>query len=392
VTATMVPAVVVGLCSHGLAVARALGRAGVPVHALEANPDLPGAATKYARFHRAHDINGPALIDDLAKLAASIASPRPPILFLTNDNMVRLVSAQWERLQRSYSLSWAGSRQTVDTLIMKETFRDYCNSIGARHPRTCVVRSVDDVGKVEGTLAYPMIVKPSKPLSVFKVKVVRFADELRDICKVYSSGLPFVVQDLIEGSDRQIAFCNMFLSDGAVVAHFEGRKLRAVPPCLGMATGVGYQRDNALFELSRDFFARTRFTGPAALEVKYDGQDRGWIIEATVGRTEYLVAVCIAGGVNLPYVEYCHQAGLPVPNTTAEPSIWADSERDLPSLARVPLWWFQTRGARVTLPFLSSDDMRPFARASLRMVHERVRRLVSRAKRLGVSNKEKVAT
>ena len=41
-------AVVVGLCAHGLAVARSLGRNGVQVHALEANDTLPGTATRHA--------------------------------------------------------------------------------------------------------------------------------------------------------------------------------------------------------------------------------------------------------------------------------------------------------------------------------------------------------
>lgn len=385
-TEPLVPAVVVGLCSHGLAVARALGRAGVPVHALEVNRELPGTATRYATVHWGKDINGAGLIEDLQALASHLASPKPPILFLTNDNMVRIVSREWERLAKIYSLSWADSREAVDNLILKETFQQYCSSVGARHPKTRVVRHVDELSSFEDSVTYPAIVKPSKPLSAFKVKAVMSLEELQSVCSTFTSEMPLVVQDLVEGSDQQIAFCNMFLSKGRVLAHFEGRKLRAVPPALGMATAVGQRADGALFAVTNDFFHRLQFTGPAALEVKYDDKGRGWLIEATVGRTEYLVSVCITGGVNLPLVEYCHQVGWPNPKTSISSSIWIDSERDPLVLSRIFLWWAKARFApRIAVPYFTTDDLRPFVKACRRLLRDRWRRLQTRRNRASLT-------
>ena len=52
------PAVVVGLCGHGLSLIQALNEGQIPVIALETNLELPGVHTKLATLVRVSDING----------------------------------------------------------------------------------------------------------------------------------------------------------------------------------------------------------------------------------------------------------------------------------------------------------------------------------------------
>ena len=56
------PAVVIGVCGHGLAVLRALTGHGIPIIALEADPSLPGIHTRLATVELVADINGPSLM------------------------------------------------------------------------------------------------------------------------------------------------------------------------------------------------------------------------------------------------------------------------------------------------------------------------------------------
>ena len=58
-------ALVIGLCSHGLAISRSLYKQGIEVHAFEPNPDTPGFYTNTAKVHLVKSINDGALIDEL---------------------------------------------------------------------------------------------------------------------------------------------------------------------------------------------------------------------------------------------------------------------------------------------------------------------------------------
>ena len=57
------------------------------------------------------------------------------------------------------------------------------------------------------------------------------------------------------------------------------------------------------------------------------------MIEPTAFRTDYWAGCCIANGVNLPLVEYCHQAGIPAPGPAPRSGrVWVDLERNPASL------------------------------------------------------------
>jgi len=101
------------------AIARSLSSMGIEVHAVEARPELPGVHTSAATVHEVSSLAGPALIRALLELADRIQSARPPVLFLTNDGMVRDVAAGWTALEGRYRLSWAESRDEVASLLAK---------------------------------------------------------------------------------------------------------------------------------------------------------------------------------------------------------------------------------------------------------------------------------
>jgi D-aspartate ligase len=85
-------AVIVGLCAHGLAISRALRAQGLEVVALETNHALPGTRTNTATIKWVADINSERLIAALAELATWGSDAERPVLFLTNDRMVSVVS------------------------------------------------------------------------------------------------------------------------------------------------------------------------------------------------------------------------------------------------------------------------------------------------------------
>ena len=99
-------ALIVGLCSHGLAIARSLNAAGIKVHAFEANPDIPGFKTRTANVHKVSSIKEEGLVEDLLKFAKTEAAQNGVVLFPTNDKNVEVIAKNVEQLAPNFRISW----------------------------------------------------------------------------------------------------------------------------------------------------------------------------------------------------------------------------------------------------------------------------------------------
>ena len=388
------PAVVVGLCAHGLAVARSLGRNGVQVHALEANDTLPGTATRHAVLHSARDVNGAGLIDALLELRPRLGNRAgSPVLFLTNDNMVSVVADAWPRLADHYRLSWSHCRETISALVLKSSLRAHCHRAGLPYPRTWQLEHPGAAAELAPQLSFPLIAKPVRPLRGFKVRVLRSRTDVERLAREFPAEFPVLVQDWIPGDESRLSFCALYLDRGRVVARFDGRKLRERP--MGHTTVAEPAPDPAAFDAALRFFEGLELSGPVSLELKRDPGGMPWVIEPTVGRTDFWLGCCIANGVDLPYLEYRHQAGLALPRTRQRHRyVWVNAERDPLSL----LWYAGQVTRRVVsqrpvaLLYWARDDIKPCLRSlrlafdglSSRVAHRRHRlwkSLTARARR-----------
>ena len=381
-TLTQTPAVVVGACGHGLAIIRALSAGGMPIIALEANPQQPGTHTRLARVEVVPDINGPGLIEALLSLRARITCPGLPVLFLTNDRMVRTIGTHWERLQDAYSLSWAHSRSPLLMLLEKSALEPRCALTGLGYPKTHLLASTLDVGPAIASVRFPIIVKPARPLSRFKTAQPGTPAQLHDLAVKFESDLPFLVQQFIPGDDTSIYFCALYLDQGRVLARFDGHKLRSRP--LGHTCIAESAHDDAVYDQACRFFAGLNLSGPVSLEVKRDEHGGLWVIEPTVGRTDFWVGVCTANGVNLPLTEYCHQTGAALPTARQTDNfIWFNEDRD-------PLGWFwlnrqpglTLKGRGSSYLYLHAGDPLPALAAAKNILVDRVRSVGRRFTRL----------
>lgn len=377
------PAIVVGACGHGLAMIRALDAECIPVLALEANRSLPGTRTRLAPVVFTADINGNGLIEALIALRGAIRCPGRPVLMLTNDTMVRTVSENWLRLSAHYSLSWSARRDALLVLQQKADLEARCEQVGLRYPKSVIVRSRSDVDVVMAGLRFPIIVKPVQPLSKFKTLQPASHAELAALLERYGDDLPFLVQEFIPGDDSTICFSALYLDEGRVLARFDGRKLRSRP--LGHTTIAEPLVDDEVFERTLQFFEGLNLSGPVSLELKRDEQGQSWVIEPTVGRTDFWVGLCTANGVNLPAVEYWHQTGMPIsPQRQRRASLWFNEDRD----PLGPLWILGQKhanrpgGMARSFTYLHAKDLGP-STAFVRMVVGRLMKsLVGRIRRL----------
>jgi len=157
------PAVVLGLCAHGLAVARALDACGVAVHGVEQDASLPGCRSRAARLTLVRDINGPGLIEALLDGRRPWSGGPPPVLYPTNDNMVRTLADAWPALEGRYRLSWSERRTAVRSLLEKSAITQRCKETGSACPASIEFDAHGDPAAVAAQLGLPLIAKPARP-------------------------------------------------------------------------------------------------------------------------------------------------------------------------------------------------------------------------------------
>jgi predicted ATP-grasp superfamily ATP-dependent carboligase len=260
------------------------------------------------------------------------------VLFLTEEKTVATVSEYRAELPSSLQIRLP-EHERLMALMHKQGFAELAEAIGAPVPRTVRLQSLQDLPKVSG-LNYPCVLKPSEKnyeygarfKKAYKVSSpVEVATLYREIFPVLND---MVVQEWIEGLDSDIYFCLQYIGhDGALVASFPGRKIRSWPPRIGGTASctAAWEYEKDLSDLTADFFRQVGFTGMGSMEYKRDVRDgRFYMVEPTVGRTDFQEEVATVNGVNLPFFAYCHELALPVPQLkpTNPPHIWRETQID----------------------------------------------------------------
>lgn len=327
------PAVVVGLCTHGLAIVRGLVRRGVVVVAVESNWKQPSSRTRYGLKLHHPDLYGPSLLNLLHEL--SRASKVKPVLFVTNDRMVRHLNRHQEALRRDFHLPFPRA-ELLDELIEKDTMTPLAVRQGLRIPRSWTVsgeaaRDPSGAG-MPAEIGFPCIVKPATPMSAIKVLLVPDRESFTKAAAAHPEIDRFIVQEWIEGDDERVHFTAYYFDrEGRVRGAFAGQKIRQVPRTLGNSSAArGVYRPDLVDE-GLKLFAGLGYRGIASVEFKLASDGTPYFIEATVGRSDYWMKTLPLNGVDLPALVYSDLTGvdLRAPERQRNRVAWVDGDRDL---------------------------------------------------------------
>jgi predicted ATP-grasp superfamily ATP-dependent carboligase len=327
--------VIVGLHQNGLGVARALGRQGISVIAVDQLGNDVYGATRYAKRVSSPDLAGMGLIDTLRQVGSSLDGPG--ILILTLDRSVLLVSEHREQLEPYFEHSLP-SDEVIQRLMNKAEMDQFARAHGFDVPRTFAIHHEDDLDACMEQIALPCILKPQVKTVAFvehspkKAFFIRTRDELRETWHTVAQWEPgVVVQEWIPGPASRLVFCLYYFDQrGRPLASFGGRKIRQYIAHCGTACSAEPWDDQVAYEAGVRFFQSSGYRGFGAIEFKIAPDGRYHLIEPTVGRTEHIFALAAANGINLPYLGYCDMAGLPAPRLTLRrrPIIYVDWSRD----------------------------------------------------------------
>lgn len=327
------PAVLIGLCSHGLAILRSLVRKGVPVIAIESNWEQPSAHTRYGIKLHHPDLYGPSLLDLLEALGTRVRAK--PVLFVTNDRMVRLMNPHQERLRRHYHLPFPAA-DLLSTLIEKDTLTPLAIRQGLRMPASETVSGAEARGEAPSAVLdrvrFPCIVKPVTPMSAIKVLLPEDREALARATGPHPEIDRFVVQAWVPGGDERVHFVAYYFDrEGRMRAPFVGQKIRQVPRTLGNSSAARGVEVPGLVEEGLKLFRGLDYRGIASVEFKLAADGTPYFIEATVGRSDYWLKTLTVNGVDLPALVYEDLTGVPLGAGARQRNryAWVDEDRDI---------------------------------------------------------------
>lgn len=319
-----------------MGIVRSLGAAGVPVLVIDTDADSPAMRSRFGAKLVCAKLEGAGFIDRLLELAKEWDGAA--MLFVTEEKSVIAVSENRLRLAPRFHVRMPAHERLMQ-LMHKQGFQQLAEACAAPVPKTVRLQSLADL-PLAAQLSYPCVFKPSQKDYAYgarfkKAYKVGSAAELDALYReIHPVTADMVVQEWIEGADSEIYFCLQYIgADGEPVSSFAGRKIRSWPPRIGGTASCTAAWDDAeqLKEMTSGFFRQVGFTGMGSMEYKRDQRDgRFYMVEPTVGRTDFQEEVAALNGVNIPHAAYCYELGLaPAAETRqAVPRIWRDPLSD----------------------------------------------------------------
>jgi len=306
-------AVLIGLNPTGLVVARALAKHGVDVIAVTSPlKDGPELYTKCCRIEFCDNIGDQeTLVNALIKIAKK--EDEKPVLFMSGDTYVRIVSENREVLSRHFAFSLP-EKAIVRTMLEKSLFAEFSDIEGFAVPKSTIVSSVEAVREEIQNIRYPCVVKPSSKnigwerKTKAKVCKIRNQKELISlVCDTFENfNDDFIIQEWIPGDDADVFFTLMYYDrDSKMTAYFTGRKLLQWSPETGSTCIAENVYSDVLRDTGEQVFNRLSYKGIGSIEFKLDRRtNEFFIIEPTVGRVDLQSAISLLQGINIPMIYY----------------------------------------------------------------------------------------
>ena len=334
------PALVLGLGETGLAVVRALGRAGVRVLGLDRRRRI-GFRSRYVSPRVCPDprANPEGFLDALVSLARSCSAP--PVVFTTADPFLRPIARSWDELRR-HCLLLAPPPAAVDRLLDKHRLHAWCVDAGIAVPRSVHVTSRHELDERLSSLRFPVFVKPSTAAlrggafqGPAKGMLARGHGELlQAIERGTNGGADVIVQEVVEGPDTNcMKYCALVAPDGDRLLEFMLQKLRNFPAHFGVGSCCVSRFEPEILALGRGILGKVGYRGVGSIEFKRDARDGLWKLIEVNARYWQQVALAEACGMNFPLIHYLAATGQPIPAPTgfAIGVKWLDPVMDLAS-------------------------------------------------------------
>lgn len=333
--------VVIGGDYQGLAIARSLGRRGIPVCVLDDEISIARASRYVTAFLRFPGLRSEAsLLDALAVARGKFGLSRW-VIFPTRDEHVAAIAANRDALLAQFRVPTPGFASISRAWDKRMTYH-LARQLGIPIPRTWHPRT--EAGLASVSLRSPVVVKPAIKEKFFYASGAKawradtraqLADSFRKAAGIVDED-EILVQEMIPGGgEEQYAYC-AFFREGRALASMTVRRRRQHPSDFGRAsTYVETVCLPELADLSERFLGATSYYGLVELEYKRDPRDGAFKLLDVNARTWGYHSLGLAAGVDFPYLLFRDQVGAPVGEVHARPGVrWVRLATDIPNAVR----------------------------------------------------------
>lgn len=338
-TRTKKPTVVITGADHptGLGIARSLAKIKCNIIGVYSHDD-PCCLSKY--WDRLIHIENYA---DIVNVLISIGKEynETIVLFMAQDNVVKLVSNAREQLQDFY-LFYLPPKNIVDIFLDKARFHAWALENGFNVPVSYICTSHQELQVCLENIPYPVILKPFEKTERWEIlsplnKTFKLnnKDDLKQIrFDIFEAAPKIIVQQWIPGGDNTIFFSLVYFNRCSnQVAYYTGRKLFQWPPLCGSTAAAIGEHCSEACDVTEQLFSIAGFQGLGSMEFKRSSLDgKFYIIEPTIGRCDLQSNIALAGGVNLPALALADACGAIAPAMKLRKATWINEEGLLDSV------------------------------------------------------------
>ncbi len=332
----MIPAVVLSSHTIGLAVIRALGIMGIPVHVIYYDRNDMGFVSRYATksIHAPHPEKEE---EDFLRLLTDYSSKiGKSILFPADDATLKTVSRHRSLLEKFYIVACPEWEVTERFIDKKHTYA-LAEKIGLPCPKTLLPKSVAELETFVKDVGFPCLIKPSESHSyfdIFRKKMVK-AVNMEQLIAAYQQatevGSEVMLQEYIPGDDTMGVNYNSYFWEGKALVEFTAEKVRLAPPAMGVPRVVMSKEIREIIEPGRRILEGLGYHGYSCTEFKKDIRDGVYKLMEVNGRHNRSGLLSVHCGINFPWIEYQHlvYGELPTATSFRKGVYWIDEVSDV---------------------------------------------------------------
>jgi D-aspartate ligase len=365
-------ALIVGGAHGSLAVARSLGRKGIPVWFVTHDHPI----TSYSRYVlRRGTWPGPDAKGAAQWLVDFAAHHRLDrwVLFPGGDAEARLVAQRHDLLGEAFVLTtppWPVTRFALD----KRLTHQHADTVGVDSPWTHFPIDRNDIAKL--ACSFPVILKPTVQVgrNRFNVAKAWLVKDRAALLARYDEAVALVGRDAIMvqefipgGGEAQFSYAGVW-DHGKPVASLVARRTRQYPVDFGFTSTLVETIEHPDVEAQAfRFLADLRFSGLVEVEFKFDARDRRIKLLDVNPRAWTWIGLGAAAGVDFPAIQFALATGEPVSRMRGSAGVaWAHVSRDVVSAARsiiagslAPLDYLRSLRQPMTFAAFAADDSWP---------------------------------
>lgn len=396
---TSVPVIVlsrrVGPFQHcPLAIARSLGRLGVPVYTMRDQKSEPTAKSRYVRAALAFPTGNAdsALLESLLGLAGSLSAA---VLLPIDDLAAVFVGDHQEQLAEAFLLPAAPAGIQRRLASKRELWR-LCQELDLPTPLSTFPESESEVLEQAEDHGYPVVVKRAEPWfaprdpAAPSVAIAADRVQLLDAYARMESDIEpqVMLQQYIPGGSESVWMFNGYVGEGAAcLCAFTGRKLRQAGPGTGPTTLGVCEENREVIELAERLLRALDYRGIVDMGFRYDSRDGAYKLLDVNPRLGSTFRLFVSdNGLDVVRALHLDLTGRAVPaSKIAGGRKWIDERTDVVTsfrMARLGMlglrsWALPLRGVNEGA-WWAADDPQPFWSMAAAFAPHAFRRLAGR--------------